>query len=67
MKAIYVSLVLATANAICLGQSGTPSPTGQTITPKGEAAASAAVEARHDRLVARRAAKAAKKAAPASS
>jgi hypothetical protein len=43
-----------------------PAAAGQTVSPAGEASASAAVKAKHDKRVARKAAKAARKASAAS-
>lgn len=67
MNKLFIPLILVVTNSVCVGQSGTPSGVGQSITPAGEASAEAAVKARHDRLVAKRANKAARRASAASS
>jgi hypothetical protein len=67
MKTFCICILLVVLSSASRGQSGTPSPAGQAITPQGEAAASAAVKGRHDKVVARKAAKAARKASAASS
>lgn len=65
MKTALVSLLLAVsaATAFAQGGSGAPTAAGQAVTPEAASAAEKAVKARHDKRVAK---KAAKKASAAS-
>jgi len=51
----------------CAQGSGAPSPAGQSVSPQAASTAERAVDARHDKAVARSKAKAAKRAAKAAS
>lgn len=66
-KPALVSLLLVAAVTAASAQgSGAPASAGQTVSPAGEDAASAAVKAKHDKHVAKKARKAARKASAAS-
>jgi hypothetical protein len=67
MNKFFIPMILVVASSACIGQSGTPSAAGQSITPGGQASAEAAVKARHDRVVAKVAKRAARRASAASS
>jgi hypothetical protein len=67
-KLALVSLLLVAAVTTASAQgSGAPASAGQTVSPAGEEAASAAVKARHDKRGAKRAAKKGVKAQKAAS
>ena len=69
MKTALVSLLLATAAAASFAQggSGAPNPAGQTVTPEAASGAEKSVAAKHDKRVAKKAAKKAKAASAAAS
>ena len=67
-KLALVSLLLVAAVTTASAQgTGAPAAAGQSVTPAGEEAASAAVKAKHDKRVAKRAARKAAKAQKAAS
>jgi hypothetical protein len=65
-KLALVSALLVAVSAVFAQGSGAPAAAGQTESPKGEASASAAAQAKHEKRVAKKAAKASKKASAAS-
>ena len=67
-KLALAFLLLATAASGAFAQgSGAPAAAGQTVSPAGDASASAAVKAKQDKRAAKKAAKKAAKAAKAAS
>ncbi len=66
MRSLLLFAAVAVAAQVTFAQ-GAPSSEGQTTTPQAASAAERAVQARHDKAVARSKARAAKRAASAAS
>ncbi len=65
--ALFMTLVAAAWVSYAQGGSGAPSPVGQSESSQAASSAERAVEARHEKVVARSKARAAKRAAKAAS
>lgn len=64
---VLLAAICATSSLVYAQGSGTPSPQGQSVSAEASASAERAVEARHQKVVARSEARAAKRAARSAS